>query len=120
MQHLSCIVKDTTQVESQSFLAPRHLQVCLSSRSNFTYRYFKSIDGANYLLHSLTPDVESTYSLLTHQFFVGFFFRFEFVSFGYVSEVFSDWDGCFVCLFWEKFDTLKILEQNDRKSLIEI
>lgn len=120
MQHLSCIVKDTTQVESQSFLAPRHLQVCLRSRSNFTYRYFKSIDGANYLLHSLTPDVESTYSLLTHQFFVGFFFRFEFVSFGYVSEVFSDWDGCFVCLLWEKFDTLKILEQNDRKSLIEI
>lgn len=71
MQHLSCIVKDTTQVESQSFLAPRHLQVCLSSRSNFTYRYFKSIDGANYLLHSLTPDVESTYSLLTPQFLLG-------------------------------------------------
>lgn len=120
MQHLSCIVKDTTQVESQSFLAPRHLQVCLSSRSNFTYRYFKSIDGANYLLHSLTPDVGSTYSLLTPQILLGFFFRFEFVSFGYVSEVFSDWDGCFVCLLWEKFDTLKILEQNDRKSLIEI
>lgn len=120
MQHLSCIVKDTTQVESQSFLAPRHLQVCLSSRSNFTYRYFKSIDGANYLPHSLTPDVESSYSLLTPQILLGFFFRFEFVSFGYVSEVFSDWDGCFVCLLWEKFDTLKILEQNDRKSLIEI
>lgn len=115
MQHLSCIVKDTTQVESQSFLAPRHLQVCLSSRSNFTYRYFKSIDGANYLLHS-----QSTYSLLTPQILLVFFFRFEFVSFGYVSEVFSDWDGCFVCLLWEKFDTLKILEQNDRKSLIEI
>lgn len=73
MQHLSCIVKDTTQVESQSFLAPRHLQVCLSSRSNFTYRYFKSIDGANYLLHSLTPDVGSTYSLLTPQILLGFF-----------------------------------------------
>lgn len=68
MQHLSCIVKDTTQVESQSFLAPRHLQVCLSSRSNFTYRYFKSIDGANYLLHS-----QSTYSLLTPQILLGFF-----------------------------------------------
>ncbi|XP_061183808.1 trichohyalin-like isoform X2 [Saccostrea echinata] len=26
MEHLSCIVKDTTQVESESFLAPRHLQ----------------------------------------------------------------------------------------------
>lgn len=73
MQHLSCIVKDTTQVESQSFLAPRHLQVCLSSRSNFTYRYFKSIDGANYLLHSLTPDVVSTYSLLTSQILLVFF-----------------------------------------------
>lgn len=68
MQHLSCIVKDTTQVESQSFLAPRHLQVCLSSRSNFTYRYFKSIDGANYLLHS-----QSTYSLLTPQILLVFF-----------------------------------------------
>lgn len=68
MQHLSCIVKDTTQLESQSFLAPRHLQVCLSSRSNFTYRYFKSIDGANYLLHS-----QSTYSLLTPQILLGFF-----------------------------------------------
>lgn len=74
MQHLSCIVKDTTQVESQSFLAPRHLQVCLSSRSNFTYRYFKSIDGANYLLHSLTPDVESMHLLFTNTSdFVGFF-----------------------------------------------
>lgn len=122
MQHLSCIVKDTTQVESQSFLAPRHLQVCLSSRSNFTYRYFKSIDEANYLLHSLTPDVESSYSLLTPQILLGFFLDsnlFLLVMFQKYLVI-----GMvvlyFVCLLWENFDTLKILEQNDRKSLIEI
>ena len=37
MQHLSCIIKDTTQVESQSFLAPHHLQVCPSSSSTSHY-----------------------------------------------------------------------------------